>query len=96
MGLTLKREEINFADQMRSTVNSLDEIAGYRLHSLGFEEFLNPACDQLRYRFWLVDDRDSSATYTFKLTSNLTVNENAAELEGFVREQAPLATLPPE
>lgn len=44
----------------------------------------------------LGDDRDLSATYTFTLTSKLTVNENVAELAGFVREQAAQATLPPE
>ena len=95
MQATLKRER-SFVDRMRAAIDSLDQIGDKPLHPIDVEEFLNPECDQLRYRFWLGADRELSATYTFTVSSNRTVDENLRTLRDFVHQQAALATQAPD
>lgn len=84
-----------FADRMKAAIGSTERIAGQVLRPVSIEEFLDPVCDQLRFQFWLGNDRERSATYTFTFTSEISIADNLLELEDFVREQSVVATLPP-
>ena len=72
---------------MTAALDSLSRVAGQTVHKLAIEEFHNPDCDRIRYFFWLGNKRDESATHTFTLSSNRSIQENLSELDEFVREQ---------
>ena len=95
MGPSPKRIERPPIEQMKAAFAALDAIDDLSLNPLSVEEFANPECDQLRVHFWLGTDQSQSATYTFTLTSNMSLEENVGRLTEFVREQLAFAAEPP-
>ena len=91
----MKKQARPFNGEMIAALGGCKQVAGHILQVLRFEEFQGPGNDAVRCQFWLGAKRQESATYTFTCASELSVVENLAELEDFVRERFASATRPP-
>lgn len=81
-----------FNGEMIAALHAKGDVSGHALHVLHLEEYSLPAHDAVRCQFWLGAKQSESATYTFTFTSDLSIAENLADLEDYVRERFGVAT----
>ena len=91
----MKREARPFNGEMIAAVRARKLVAGHVFQVLRLESFEGREADAVQCQFWLGTRRAESATYTFTCTSDLSVAENLAELEDFVRDRFLVASKPP-
>ena len=93
MGPTPKRIALATLSELKAAIASVSAIDGHLMHQLAAEEFHDIHCDLLRVRFRL---DQKSATYTFTLSGDRSIQENLEELEEFIRERYSAEPQPPE
>ena len=91
----MQREARPFTQRMKDALGSRKLVAGHSLHVVGLQEFHGVEHDAVQVQFWLGAQASKSAVYTFTCTSELSVADNLAELEDFVRDRFEAATKPP-